>query len=95
MRHSDRSLLLQRPIRVLALCGGPSTLDFYGRRKGMTPEKRNRLISNVASEATEQIKRYRLELDTFPTDWPEMDDLVSRMDQLRAKLDSVTNPRTM
>jgi hypothetical protein len=50
------------------------------------------------SEAIEQIKRYRLGFDTFPTDWPEMDDLVSRMDQMRAKLDRVTtltNPKTM
>jgi hypothetical protein len=46
------------------------------------------MISNVLSEAIQQIKRYRLEFDTFPTDWPEMDDLVSRMDQMRAKLDS-------
>jgi hypothetical protein len=46
------------------------------------------MISNVLSEAIEQIKRYRLEFDTFPTVWPEMDDLVSRMDQMRAKLDS-------
>ena len=46
------------------------------------------MISNVLSEAIEQIKRYRLEFDTFPADWPEMDDLVSRMEQMRAKLDS-------
>jgi hypothetical protein len=46
------------------------------------------MISNVLSEAIEQIKRYRLEFDSFPTDWPEMDDLVSRMDQMRAKLES-------
>jgi hypothetical protein len=46
------------------------------------------MISNVLSEAIEQIKRYRLEFDSFPIDWPEMDDLVSRMDQMRAKLES-------
>jgi hypothetical protein len=46
------------------------------------------MISKVLSEAIEQIKRYRLEFDTFPSDWPEMDDLVSHMDQMRAKLDS-------
>jgi hypothetical protein len=46
------------------------------------------MISNVLSEAIEQIKRYRLEFDTFPADWPETDDLVSRMEQMRAKLDS-------
>jgi hypothetical protein len=46
------------------------------------------MISNVLSEAIEQIKRYRFEFDSFPTDWPEMDDLVSRMDQMRAKLES-------
>jgi hypothetical protein len=51
-------------------------------------QREKRMISNVLSEAIEQIKRYRLEFDTFPTDWPEMDDLVSRMDQMRAKLDS-------
>jgi hypothetical protein len=51
-------------------------------------KKEDPMISRVLSEAIEQIKRYRLEFDTFPTDWPEMDDLVSRMDQMRAKLDS-------
>jgi hypothetical protein len=31
------------------------------------------MISSVLSEAIERIKRYRLEFDSFPTDWPEMD----------------------
>jgi hypothetical protein len=56
------------------------------------------MISRVLSEAIEQIKRYRLEFDTFPTDWPEMEDLVSRMDKMRAKLDGdnkIDDPRTM
>jgi hypothetical protein len=55
------------------------------------------MISNVLSAAIAQIKRYRLEFDAFPTDWPEMDDLVSRMDQMRAKLNSSdeTNHRIM
>lgn len=38
------------------------------------------MISSVLSEAIEQIKRYRLEFDTFPTAWPEMDDLVVQME---------------
>jgi hypothetical protein len=28
-----------------------------------------------------------LEFDTFPTDWPEMDELVFRMEQMRATLE--------
>jgi hypothetical protein len=59
----------------------------YCRRERL-PQERGPMISNVLSEAIEQIKRYRLEFDTFPTDWPEMDDLVSRMDQMRVKLQS-------
>jgi hypothetical protein len=61
--------------------------NSYCRRENL-PQERGPMISNVLSEAIQQIKRYRLEFDTFPTDWPEMDDVVSRMDQMRAKLDS-------
>jgi hypothetical protein len=46
------------------------------------------MISHVLSAAITQIKRYRAEFDNFPTDWPEMDDLLSRMDQMRSNLDS-------
>jgi hypothetical protein len=64
------------------------TGDKSNCRRERLPQERGPMIFNVVSEAIEQIKRYRLEFDTFPTDWPEMDDLVSRMDQMRAKLDS-------
>jgi hypothetical protein len=45
------------------------------------------MISDTLQETIGQIYRYRCNRAlNYPTDWPEMDDLVKRMEAMRAQL---------
>lgn len=47
------------------------------------------MISDVLYEAIEDIKRYRADFTCYPSQWPEMDELLRLMDAMRWELDTL------